>query len=118
MTAVQIQTTAPEWFDAAGDVVGQTFVGDRNRLHVADVEVVGFNEVRLSVLCGAGSVDGVDVSTNVINALLDPADETGCRDWWAQKCQVEPDTTISRMLPGGLRRPRMCSKCEAIRDGC
>lgn len=110
----------PKWFDAdeLGRVIGQSFVGDRNRLHVADVRLVAFNSVQLSTLCRAGSGGGRDVSTTVTNVHLDvDSEQEDVALWWAEKVTLDAESSIEDQLSKGLRRPRMCGACVRIRDG-
>lgn len=111
-------TAEQDWFTSYQDtVIGQTFVGNRTRLHIADLSVVAPHSLSVRILCGAGDYGQMDVSTTVRNLNLDGSSEEECRSWWEQKVVMEPNQKLDRILPGGLRRPRICGRCESIRDG-
>lgn len=106
-----------DWFaQYQGTQIGQTFIGDRSRLHIADVTVVEPNAVALDILCGAGATGDVDVSTVVRNARLDGGDRNDCESWWEKKVRLTPEAGVSQMLPGGLRKPRICGACQRLRE--
>lgn len=110
-------TNEQSWFtDYEGTVIGQTFVGSRSRLHIADLSVVAPHSLSVRILCGAGDYGEMDVSTIVRNVNLDGSSEEACRTWWQQKVVMEPNQKLDRIVPGGLRRPRICGRCESIRD--
>lgn len=116
VTTEQVMTEQ-DWFTAYQDtIIGQAFVGERTRLHVADLRVVAPHSLSVRILCGAGDHGTINVETTVRNVNLDASSEAACRSWWQQKVVMEADQMLEGILPGGLRRPRICGRCEAIRD--
>lgn len=99
----------PAWF--AEEKVGHGFIGDRTRLHVSTIAAIAPNALTMDTLCGASE------PTTTTNPLLDPEDETACRDWWTSKIRVTVGEHIDKSLKGGLAKPRVCGDCRSIHDG-
>lgn len=107
-----------QWFDQhRGEVIGQAFLGDRARLHIADVRALAPHMLQLSILCVDARAQQADLSVTMINQQLAQAQaesEQQCRLWWQQKLTVEPGASLDEMLPKGIRRPRMCHRCQEL----
>lgn len=111
------QLEHPQWFlGLDGLRLGFSFVGDKSRMHIGQVVVLAPDSLKISTLCEAGDADGRDVSTVVRNTVIDVESEDAVRRWWASKTVMSAGAKLNRMLPGGLRKPRVCRRCQDLYD--